>query len=160
MKFQKIAIVGGIIVLGIYLLKEKAKKVTAQFSEVKILPVGFKNLEGKWNSGKPFITFNLDLNFINPTPQNFKADGVIITLKKLLFYDKNNVFLGESTLNMTSLSIPAKSSTVVRNVPVILDLQTTIVNAIAIINKGGFSPENIKTEAIISVFGLEYKLKQ
>ena len=98
MSLKKVLVIGSIVALGIYLLKEKAQKLTAQFSEVKILPVGFKNLDGKWNDGKPFITFNLDLNFINPTPQNFTADGVIITLKRLLFYDKNNVFLGQTDL--------------------------------------------------------------
>lgn len=160
MSFKKIVIVGGIIGVGYYLFKEKAKKLTAQFGLVKILPVGFKNLNGKWNSGKPTVSFNLDLNFINPTAQNFKADGVVIVLKKLNFYDKNNVFLGQSDINMSSLSIPANSSTIIRNVPVSLDLQTTLVNAITIINKGNFIPANIKTEAIISVLGVEYKLKQ
>ena len=160
MSIKKIIVIGGILAAGYYLLKQKAEKLTAQFTEVKILPVGFKNLDGNWNGGKPYISFNLDLNFINPTPQNFRADGVLIVLKRLLFYDKNNIFLGQSDINMSSLSIPAKSSTIVKNVPVVLNLQTTIINAIAIINKGGFSPENIRTEAIISILGLEYKLKQ
>ncbi|MBA0884916.1 hypothetical protein [Flavobacterium undicola] len=160
MSLKKIVVAGGIFMLGYFLLKDKAKKLTAQFGLVKILPVGFKNLNGKWNNGKPSVSFNLDLNFINPTPQNFKADGVVIVLKKILFYDKNNVFLGQSDINMSSLSIPANSSTVVRNVPVLLDLQTTLINAITIINNGSFVPANIKIEAIISVLGIEYKLKQ
>ena len=160
MSFNKILLTGGILTLGYFLFKEKAKKLTAQFGLVKIIPVGFKNITGKWNSGKPAISFNIDLNFINPTPQNFKADGVVIVLKRLVFYDKNNVFLGQSDINMSSLSIPANSSTVIRNVPVSLDLQTTLVNAITIINNGNFIPANIKTEAVISVLGIEYKLKQ
>lgn len=161
MSLKKIAIISGVLAVTYFLLKDKAQKLTAHFSQVKIFPVGFKNLDGKWNDGKPFVTFNLDLNFINPTPQNFKADGVVITLKRLLFYDKNNVFLGQSDLNLSSLNIPAKANTIVRNVPITLDLQTTIVNAISIINnKSGFSAEDIKIEAIISILGFEYKLKQ
>lgn len=160
MSFNKIVITGGILTIGYFLLQEKAKKLTTQFGLVKILPVGFKNLTGKWNSGKPAISFTLDLNFINPTPQNFKADGVVVVLKKLIFYDKNNVFLGQSDINMSYLSIPSNSSTIVRNIPVSVDLQTTLINAITIINNGNFVPANIKTEAVISVLGIEYKLKQ
>jgi len=160
MSLKKIMIIGGILAAGFYLLKQKADNLTAQFALVKILPVGFKNLNAKWNAGKPNVSFDLDLKFINPTPQNFTADGVVITLKRLLFYDKNGIFLGQSEINMSSLSIPAKSNTVIKNVPIILDLQTTVINAITIIQTGGFSPENIKTEAVISILGLEYKLKQ
>ena len=160
MSVKKIIIVGGILAAGFYLLKQKADNLTAQFSLVKILPVGFKKLNAKWNAGKPIVSFDLDLKFINPTPQNFTADGVVITLKRLLFYDKNGIFLGQSEINMSSLAVPAKSSTVIKNVPIILDLQTTVINAITIIQNGGFSPENIKTEAVISILGLEYKLKQ
>lgn len=160
MSLKKIAVIGTVAAVVYFLLKDKAKKLTAQFGLVKIIPVGFKNLNGKWNNGKPNVSFNLDLNFINPTPQHFKADGLIIVLKRLLFYDKNNIFLGQSDINMSSLSIPANSSTIIRNVPVSLDLQTTLINAIAIINNGSFLPANIKTEAVISVLGIEYKLKQ
>lgn len=160
MSFNKIVITGGILTIGYFLLKEKAKKLTTQFGLVKILPIGVKNFKSNWNSGKPAISFNLDLNFINPTPQNFKADGVVVVLKKLIFYDKNNVFLGQSDINMSYLSIPSNSSTIVRNIPVSLDLQTTLINAITIINNGNFVPANIKTEAVISVLGIEYKLKQ
>lgn len=160
MSVKKIIIIGGILAAGYYLLKKKAENLTTQFSLVKIIPVGFKNLSAKWNNGKPNVSFDLDLKFINPTPQNFSADGVVVTLKRLLFFDKNGIFLGQSEINMSSLNVPAKSSTVLKNVPVILDLQTTVINAISIIKTGGFSPENIKTEAVISILGLEYKLKQ
>lgn len=160
MSLKKVLVIGSIVALGFYFLKEKAQKLTAQFSEVKILPIGFKNLGGKWNNGKPNVSFNIDLNFINPTPTAFSADGVILTLKKLVFYDQNGIYLGETALNMSSLNIPAKSSTIVRNVPISLDLQTTLMNAIAIINNGGFSMDKIKTEVVISILGIEYKLKQ
>lgn len=156
----KIGIGIGIVAVAINLFKNKAQQLVSRFDEITVIPVGFKNLNGKWNNGKPYISFNIDLNFINPTQTKFNADGVILTLKKLVFYDKNGIYLGETALNMSSLNIPAKSSTVVRNVPISLDLQTSLMNAIEIINNGGFSMDKINTEAVISILGIEYKTKQ
>lgn len=156
----KISVGIGIVAIAINLFKNKAQQLVSQFGDIAIIPVGFKNFTAKWNNGKPSATFNIDLNFINPTPTVFSADGVILTLKKIVFYDQNDIYLGETGLNMTSLNIPAKSSTIVRNVPVALNLQTTLTNAISIINNGGFTMDKIKTEVVISILGIEYKTKQ
>lgn len=155
----KIGIGLGLVVVAISLFKNKAQQVVSQFSEIAIIPIGLKNFNGKWNNGKPNISFNIDLNFINPTPIVFNVDGVVLTLKKLVFYDQNGIYLGETILNMSSLNIPAKSSTIVRNIPVSLNLQTTLMNAVAIINSGGFDLNKIKTDVIISILGVEYKAK-
>ncbi|PWA09510.1 hypothetical protein [Flavobacterium laiguense] len=155
----KIGIGLGLVVVAISLFKNKAQQVVSQFSEIAIIPIGVKNFNGKWNNGKPNVSFNIDLNFINPTPTAFSVDGVVLTLKKLVFYDQNGIYIGETNLNMSSLSIAAKSSTAVRNVPISLDLQTTLMNAITIVNSGGFDLSKIKTEVIISILGMEYKAK-
>jgi hypothetical protein len=159
-KIAKIGIGIGIVAIAVNLFKNKAQQLVSQFGDIAIIPIGFKNFSGKWNNGKPNVSFNIDLNFINPTPTAFSADGVILTLKKLMFYDQNGIYLGETTLNMSSLNIPAKSSTTVRNVPISLDLQTTLINAVTIINSGGFDFNKIKTEIVISILGMEYKTKQ
>ena len=155
----KIGIGIGLVAVAISLFKNKAQQVVSQFSEISIIPIGLKNFNGKWNNGKPNVSFSLDLNFINPTPTAFSVDGVVLTLKKLVFYDQNGIYIGETNLNMSSLSIAAKSSTAVRNVPISLDLQTTLMNAITIVNSGGFDLSKIKTEVIISILGIEYKAK-
>jgi hypothetical protein len=155
----KIGVGLGLVVVAVSLFKNKAQQVVSQFSEISIIPIGLKNFNGKWNNGKPNVSFSLDLNFINPTPTAFSVDGVVLTLKKLVFYDQNGIYIGETSLNMSSLSIAAKSSTAVRNVPISLDLQTTLMNAIIIVNSGGFDLSKIKTEVIISIFGIEYKAK-
>lgn len=161
MNKSKIVIGLGVMALGGYfLLKDKATKLSEQFKNISILPVEFKNLDAKWNDGKPYVSFNLDLKFINPTDENFNANGVVITLKRLLFYDKNSKLLGGSNINVNALNIPAKSSIILPNVPIVLDLQTTLINIINIIKAGNFSANTIKIEAIISVLGLEYKLSQ
>ncbi|WP_281238163.1 hypothetical protein [Flavobacterium praedii] len=156
----KIGIGIGIFAIAINLFKNKAQQLVSQFEDIVIIPVGLKNFNAKWNNGKPSATFSIDLNFINPTPTVFSADGVILTLKKIVFYDQNDNYLGETILNMTSLNIPAKSKTIVRNIPIVLDLKTTLTNALAIINSGNFSLDKIKTEAVINILGIEYKTKQ
>ncbi|WP_158728640.1 hypothetical protein [Flavobacterium sp. I-STPA6A] len=158
-KIAKIGIGLGLVVVAVSLFKNKAQKVVSQFSEIAIIPIGLKNFNGKWNNGKPNVSFLLDLNFINPTPTAFSVDGVVLTLKKLVFYDQNGIYIGETNLNMSSLSIAEKSSTTVRNIPISLDLQTTLMNAIRIVNSGGFDLSKIKTEVTISILGIEYKAK-
>lgn len=161
MNVKKIVIgLGFMAVGGYFLLKDKATKLSEQFKNVFIFPVAFKKLDAKWNDGKPYITFKLDLKFSNPTPENFNANGLVITLKRVLFYDKNNTFLGGSNININTLNIPANSSIVLPNIPIILDLQSTIINLINLYKAGEFNNNTIKTEAIISVLGLEYKLSQ
>lgn len=156
----KIGIGIGILAIAINLFKNKAQQLVSQFGDIAIIPVGFKNFTAKWNNGKPRATFNIDLNFINPTPTAFSADGVILTLEKIVFYDQNNIYLGETALNMTSLNIPAKSSVTIRNISIALNLQTTLTNAILIINSGDFAMDKIKTEVVINILGIEYKTKQ
>jgi hypothetical protein len=155
----KIGIGLGVVAVAISLFKNKAQKLVSHFNEIAIIPIGFKNFNGKWNNGKPNVSFSLDLNFINPTPTAFSVDGVVLTLKKIVFYDQKGTYIGETNLNMSSLTIAAKASTTVRNVPISLDLQTTLMNAITVVNSGGFDLSKIKTEVIISILGIEYKAK-
>jgi hypothetical protein len=153
------AVIGiGIVAVAVNFYKNKAQKAMSQFQDIAIIPVGLKNFDAKWNNGKPVVKFNIDLNFINPTPTAFNIDGIIMTLKKIVFYDQNDKYIGETVLDMTYLNIPAKSSTTVKNIPIAMDVQTTLINAIALIN-GGFKLDKIKTEAVINILGIEYKSK-
>lgn len=160
MDIKKIVIGSGLVALvGYALLKDKTGQLAEQFKNLTILPTAFKNLDANWNDGKPYVSFKLDLKFRNPTTQAFNVNGVIITLKRVLFYDKNNAYLGGANVNVKALNIPANSSVTIPGIPIILNLQTTIINAINIINTG-FNINDVKTEAIIGVLGLEYKITQ
>ena len=159
MSLRKIVIgVGIVAVVGYYLLGNKVKKIIEEFQNVKVYPVAFKNLDAKWNDGIPYVTFKLDLRMFNPTPVNFNASIVAVTLKRILFYDKKKLLFGSSEVNINALNIPANSSIVLKDILVKLDLQTAITTAITILGNDGFNVKEIRTEAVVSILGIDYKL--
>jgi hypothetical protein len=159
MSVRKIIIgVGIVAVVGYFLLGNKIKKIIEQFQFVKVYPVAFKKFDVKWNDGVPFVTFLLDLKMVNPTQVNFDANIVAVTLKRILFYDKRNMLFGSSEVNINSINIPANSSIVLKEIPVKLDLQTAITTAITILRNDGFKISEIRTEAVVSILGIDYTL--
>ena len=159
MSVRKIIIgVGIVAVVGYFLLGNKIKKIIEQFQFVKVYPVAFKKFDVKWNDGVPFVTFLLDLKMVNPTQVNFDANIVAVTLKRILFYDKRNMLFGSSEVNINSINIPANSNIILKEIPVKLDLQTAITTAITILRNDGFKINEIRTEAVVSILGIDYKL--
>ena len=159
MSLKKIVIGAGIVaVAGYFYLQHKIKKIIEQFGFVKIYPVAFKKLDAKWNDGKPFVTFNLDFKLVNPTSENFSAQVMAVTLKRILFYDKKNVLLGSADVNLNAITIKANSSIIIPNVPIKLDLQSTILNILSVINTTTFNSNDIRIEAIVSILGTEHKI--
>lgn len=159
MSVRKIIIgVGIVAVVGYFLLGNKIKKIIEQFQFVKVYPVAFKKFDVKWNDGVPFVTFLLDLKMVNPTQVNFDANIVAVTLKRILFYDKRNMLFGSSEVNISSINIPANSNIILKEIPVKLDLQTAITTAITILRNDGFTINEIRTEAVVSILGIDYTL--
>ena len=159
MSVRKIIIgVGIVAVVGYFLLGNKIKKIIEQFQFVKVYPVAFKKFDVKWNDGVPFVTFLLDLKMVNPTQVNFDANIVAVTLKRILFYDKRNMLFGSSEVNSSSINIPANSNIILKEIPVKLDLQTAITTAITILRNDGFKINEIRTEAVVSILGIDYTL--
>jgi hypothetical protein len=160
MEAKKLIIGLSIVGLAAYfLIKDKAKKITEQFKNIKFLPVSFSNLNGKFNDFSPYVTFNIDLKVTNPTQEEFNTNGVVVSLKRLLFYDSSNNFIGGSEINLKNLNIPAASSVIIPNVPILLDVTNTLVNVVKAFTTGNFTPSKLKTVAIISVLGLEYRVE-
>ena len=149
---------GIVAVVGYFLLGNKIKKIIEQFQFVKVYPVAFKKFDVKWNDGVPFVTFLLDLKMVNPTQVNFDANIVAVTLKRILFYDKRNMLFGSSEVNSSSINIPANSNIILKEIPVKLDLQTAITTAITILRNDGFKINEIRTEAVVSILGIDYTL--
>jgi hypothetical protein len=160
MEAKKLIIGLGVVGLAAYfLIKSKAQQITDQFKNIKFLPISFSNLNGKFNDFKPYVTFNIDLRVTNPTQETFNTSGVVVSLKRLLFYDANNNFIGGSEINLKALNIPAASSVVIPNVPILIDVTNTLSNVIKAFTQGTFTAQNIKTVAIIGVLGLEYRVE-
>ena len=159
MSLKKIVIGTGIVAIaGYFFLQHRVKKIIEQFQYVRIYPVAFKKLDAKWNDARPYITFNLDLKLTNPTSENFSAKITAVKLKRILFYDKKNMLLGSANVNVDAITIAANSSIVIPNVPVQMDLQTTIVNVLAAMATSNFKSSDIRIEAIVSVLGAEHKI--
>lgn len=159
MSVKKIVIGAGILAIaGYFYLEQRVKKIIEQFEFVRIYPVAFKKLDAKWNDGKPFVTFNLDLKLVNPTAQYFSAQLTAVTLKRILFYDKKNMLLGSANVNVKAINIAPNSSTIIPNVPVQMDLQTAITNVLGALNVSNFNSSDIRIEVIVSILGTEHKI--
>lgn len=158
MSVKKVVIGVGILAVAGYLfLDYKVKKIIDRFQYVKIYPTSIKNFNVKWNDGQPLISFNLDIKLTNPTAEVFSAQIVAVKLKRIIFYDKNNVQLGTATVNADALTIPANGSTTIYNIPIQLQLQT-VATAIASAIQKDFGLKDIRIETIVSVLGTEYKI--
>lgn len=161
MKSNKI--LAGVAVLavigtGVFMyVKNKSKIVLNQFEKIKTGISALKNFDAKFNDFKPYATFNLDLKFTNPTDQDFKANGIIVKVKRILMYDKQNRLLGTATPNVTGISIAKFSSTTLRNIPVRLEITASVLNIIQIINDWKVNPSDFTFETVIDVLGIEYK---
>jgi hypothetical protein len=159
MSLRKIVVgVGIVAVLGYFLLGDKVKKIIEQFQNVKVVPVAFKSLNTKWNDGVPYVTFKLDLKMVNPTPLNFNASIVAVKLKRILFYNKNNILFGSSEMDINAISIPANSSITIKDIPVAFDLKTALTTAMEMILGKEFNTNDIRTEVVIEILGIDYKL--
>lgn len=149
--------VGIVAVTGYFFLDWKIKKLIQQFRYVKIYPTGIKNFNLKWNGDKPVIGFNLDIKLTNPTEEVFAAKILAVKLKRIIFYDKNNVLLGTAIVNTEAITIPAKGSTTIFGIPIQLQLQT-VMSSIANAIQGKFSIDDIRLETIVSILGTEHKI--
>lgn len=158
MSAKKIIIGAGIIAIaGYFFIEYKVQKIIERFQFVKIYPTAIKKFNIKWNEGSPFVTFNLDIKLVNPTPEVFSAKIVAVKLKRIMFYDKNNILLGTATVNTDAITIPANGSTTLFDIPIQLELKTVASTIISVI-QNSFDLKDIRIETIVSVLGTEHKI--
>ena len=155
-----LAILGTVAVVGTgiyFYAKTKSKQLINQFDKIKTGISALRNFDAKWNDFKPYATFNLDLKFTNPTDQDFRANGIVVKLKRILMYDKQNRLLGTAIPNVTGISIAKNSSTTLKNIPVRLEITASVLNIIQIIQDWKVNPTDFTFETVIDVLGIEYK---
>jgi hypothetical protein len=158
MSVKKIIIGAGIVAIaGYFFIEYKVQKIIERFQFVKIYPTAIKKFNIKWNEGSPFVSFNLDIKLVNPTSEVFSAKIVAVKLKRIIFYDKNNILLGTATVNTDAITIPANGSTTLFDIPIQLELKTiasTIISAI----QNSFNLKDIRIESVVSILGTEHKI--
>lgn len=158
MSAKKIIIgVGILAVAGYFFLDYKIKKIIERFQYVKIYPTAVKNFNLKWNAEQPIISFNLDIRLSNPTAEVFSAKILSVKLKRIIFYDKNDILLGTAVVNTDAITIPAQGSTTIYNIPIQLQLKTVMSNLASAI-QNDFNLKDIRIESIVSVLGTEHKI--
>ncbi len=155
-----LAILGTVAVVGTgiyFYAKTKSKQLVNQFDKIQTRISTLRNFDAKFNDFKPYATFNLDLKFTNPTDQDFRANGIVVKLKRILMYDKQNRLLGTATPNVTGISIAKNSSTTLKNISVRLEITASVLNIIQIIQDWKVNPSDFTFETVIDVLGIEYK---
>lgn len=114
---------GLLSLFGLFAFKGKVDDLTNVAKQLKFEVEGINSI----NFSLPKIFFNLRLKVINPTEIDFFASlSSSIILKNIRAYSANGVFLGEATLNLTSIEIPAQDSTIINSVPGEVDLQRIV----------------------------------
>ena len=158
MGFKKIIAVGLIAttIVGV-MLSQNIKNAIKKLQSVKIVPTSLRDFDAKFNDFKPFVSFKLNILLFNPLNEAIQVNGYIAKLQRIIIKDKKGNVLGVSTPNIGKISIPAKASYTLPNVPFSLDIQTLAIN---LINYKTITKDSFQFEVIISVAGAEYKLKQ
>jgi len=133
-------IYGGMALAGFALFgKDKLTGITSVGQKIQPKIKGIKNL--KFGSGG--ITFNIDLELVNPTPVDLDvSSGNLVSLDKIQFFSKNGVLLGESTPNLKSIEVPANSGVVLTGIPVQISSTNVaeLFSAVSAFASGGTSP--------------------
>lgn len=144
----------GISVTAI-IVKKKAERLTRHFENIKTLPVGFRGLKLNWNNGFPTLEFKVDFKFINPLPEAFDLNGMIVKLQRIIIYHAQGKALGVSTPNLGKLTIPANGAITLSNIPFTVDATQLLKN---ILDYKNINLSNFKFEGIISILGTEHKI--
>jgi len=133
-------IYGGMALAGFAIFgKDKLTGIAGVGKKIQPKIKGIKNIKFGGNG----ITFNLDLELVNPTPVDLNVSaGNFISLDKIQFFSKNGVLLGESLPNLSEIEVPANSGIVLTGIPV--QISTTNVaelfSAVSAFAGGGTSP--------------------
>lgn len=142
-----ILLVGGLVVLGIA-AKSKINTWKLIAKQLKATPTGVSSI--KITDGK--LKFNINVSIFNPTGQDFSPNLALVKLKKVIVNDKAGNYVGQITIDRSSVNIPKGSSTTIKNLPVELPIAWNLQN---IQNLVQMKPTDYKTNIVLSILGSE-----
>lgn len=132
---------GGAAVISSIVGFQKFNKIKAIFDQMDIDP----HWISKPNISLANIKFNLDVKLTNNSVDNLFVTGASVAqLKQIDIYYKN-VFLATVNVQLTEISIPAKSFLIIKNIPVRVSTGTALSNISA------FRKPNIADFRIIGI---------
>lgn len=130
----------------------KVNNLKKHFEKLTIFPVAISSFKASLTE----IRFKIDVRIVNPEPDAFDVSGVIASLKRLNVYWKNK-FLAAGTLDLTSISIPAKDELIIHDVEIVLPL-SNVLQTLSVLDT--IDINDIALEAIVNAFGNDYSIKQ
>lgn len=147
-----------IALFGYKWFTRKTEAATIIFKNLSIKPVGIRNLSLQ----NTFLKFNLDIELFNSTNESLEIDTLgLATISRLTFYYKNN-YVGQSVGNIEQFVINENSSTIIRNIPVEINLINALDLLPEFINNGLPTMQtlfdNLKVNTTISAFGETYTI--
>ncbi len=118
------------------------------------LEFNLKNLK-KINLFSGNITFEVDIELINPTNIAVDIPGNQILLKNLHFYAPSGTYLGVANPNVSNIQMPANGSRIITNIPVSLSLATigrSFTEILGIVS----NPDTLQIKADLDAFGKSF----
>lgn len=107
----------------------------------------------KFNFGN--ITLNVDVILKNNSNLSFSLDtGSLISLKKVQFFTKKGIKLGEAEKHIDNIVLFPNNSTIIEDVDVIVD--TSNVGGVLSEFITGMKPDDIVTKAQLEILGKTY----
>lgn len=138
-----------------YFGKKKITDITSLKDKIQFQIAAFRNV--KFQNGK--VVLDVDVTVINPTDIALDVPGNNLVLKTLHFFSKSGVKLGDANANTSDLALPAKSSRLVTNVPVMIDLNA-VGNSFSEVLDIVSDPANMKIVADVEIFGQSFTINQ
>jgi hypothetical protein len=150
MRAKTIFITAGLVVVGMSLMAyQKVQTLIQIFDRMTIKPSGISGFV----PGLVQIRFKLDFKITNPTNEAFSVTGASIArLKKIVAY-YNGQYMGMAELNLEAIEIPARSFTVLKEIPFTVSTQNLLSN---LLTATDLDLNKLTLLAGIEVLGKEY----
>lgn len=154
MKKSNVLLIGGAVVAGLLLIGyQKVQDFTAVFDRMNIYPSGLRNFKIK---GLKEITFDLDITLKNNSGTAFSLNGIYLAKLKRVVITRNGEYIATANLNLETIEIPALSSIIIPNVPVVANTAGLVMN---LFSSEQISIDQLGISAIVEVLGREYTIE-
>lgn len=157
---KKLLIAGTLTLIGLSLLaKEKFNQTYDTFMKIGILPFSLpKQIKFSENNAifiPQKVSFNMDILIENPDTQDLSVSGLgVAKLREIQIYFKN-VLLGTTNLELDQITVPAKGSTVLKNVAFTGNTLAIGQNIAAFANP---KISDFKFLGTIEILGIDYEI--
>ena len=141
--------IGGMVYFG----KDKYNQYNGVLKSLQFKIKGVKNIQLKNGN----VSFDLDMQLVNPTATAIDVPGEKIVVKTLHFYTPTGKYLGDANTNLSNIDMPANGTRLITNIPVSLSL-ATIGNSFSEILTIISDTSVLKIKADMEAFGHSFTL--